>query len=572
MGAVYEDQDWMLYHESKPRDDTRGEQLKALDFVDEDTGKQMYVYSIWRARELWDMITRNTYEYSEPGIIFIDRVNDFNNLNYCETIRCTNPCGEQPLPPHGTCNLLAVNVAFMVKNAFSADAEFDWELLAQTVILGQRFLDNVIDVTRYPLPEQEAEEKAKRRIGLGKSGLASAMAQLGLRYGSSRAAQFEERVMRTIATATYEASVMLACERGAFPLYSKDEFWNNPSSFVSKRFADAPWFGWPIRNGVNNTVAPTGTTSIVFGNIESGVEPTFRYEYNRRVTRRDGGFDTHVCKSFTAHLWDYLYPGEPYPKHFVEANDLAIHEHIRIQEACQKWTDASISKTINIPEDMPYEDFLEVYDMAWQAGLKGCTTYRPSLVRGSILSDVKDESNTKAVVPSYNAERPEILNGMTSKVRWPALNAAAYITLNRLENGEPFEVFLASKDQRYSEWMTTTTLLMSWLLRLGVPLDVIAEELKKVSSMEGYIVDRRYRPSFVSLVGARLQDMDLTYWDSQAPKDGDTDAEPSVIPISATSAPSPQQAKAKCPKCGSPNLVVKEGCISCPDCGESKCG
>lgn len=174
MAAIQEDEEWYLYHEARPT--TRDPDLESLDFVDETTGKKMHVYAVWQARELWERITRSTYEYSEPGVIFIDRVNDGNNLQYCEEIRCTNPCGEQPLPPHGTCNLGAVNLALMVKDPFGDDASFDWDLLRNTVRVGVRFLDNVIEATNYPLEEQRLEEYSKRRIGLGFSGLASAFA------------------------------------------------------------------------------------------------------------------------------------------------------------------------------------------------------------------------------------------------------------------------------------------------------------------------------------------------------------------------------------------------------------
>lgn len=576
MAAVQEDEDWLLYHECMPLN--RDEQLASFDFQDEVTGKKMYVYAVWRARELWALITRNTYEYSEPGVIFIDRVNDLNNLQYCETIRCTNPCGEQPLPPHGTCNLGAVNLALMVKNPFTDDATFDWELLHRTVAIGVRFLDNVIDVTNYPLPEQEQEEKSKRRIGLGMSGLASAMAQLGMRYGSNKSAAFAGEVAKAIAYHAYKASVELAQEKGAFPLYDAEAFWSN--GFAANVFAD-PSFGAgiykkPLRNGVLLTIAPTGTTSIAYGNIPSGLEPEFAYEYTRNVTQLDGSRKPFKTQSFTARLWNHIMGDEPFPRHFVTADQLAVYEHIAIQEACQNWVDASISKTINCPKDMTYEEFVKVYDMAYEAGLKGCTTYRPSDVRGSILvteTPVEEPKAMEQTVQPYLAKRPEFLDGMTAKLKWPGLMSPAYVTLTRTEDGSPFEVFLSSKDQRSNEWMTVTTLMMSWLLRMGVPLSTVAEELRKIQSIDGYIVGGKYRQSLVAFMGDMLMQMDMRF---QNRSDGgiliDSTASPEPQGSSSTTGPVNAESQERCPQCRSSNIRIEEGCVKCIDCGYSKCG
>jgi ribonucleoside-diphosphate reductase alpha chain len=438
-------------------------------------------------------------------------------------------------------------------------------------MVGQRFLDNVTDVTRYPLKAQEDEQKRTRRTGLGFSGLATAMAQLGIRYGSTKAVRFAGEVSKCMAFATYEASIQLAEERGAFPEYDEKKFWHESSGFAAQRFKGTPLFGRPLRNGVCNTLAPVGSGSIIFGNIDSGLEPIWALEYDRKVRQRDDTYKTTRTMSMTARLWRHLNGDEAFPRHITTASDLKVHEHILIQEACQQWIDASISKTINIPADMPYEEFVAVYDLAFEAGLKGCTTYRPSELRGSILGpspQAGEQSAPASVTLSPDAiKRPEYLSAEVAKLRWPGLSSSAYVTLSRLEDGSPFEVFLSSKDQRQNEWMTTSTLLMSWLLRMGVPLQVIAEELQKVQSLEGFLVDRKYRPSLVSYIASKLLEMDARF-------KGDTTIEtPEGITIATTSGSVGMPlAGPRCPECRSPNIKMKQGCQECQDCGHSKCG
>lgn len=568
MAAVQEDAEWLLYFPVPPVYE-RSADLVSKDF-DLD-GVTQYVYEAKPAREYWEMITRNTYEYSEPGVIFIDRVNDQNNLQYCETIRCTNPCGEQPLPPNGTCNLGAVNLAFMVKRPFTEDAEFNWDLLAATVQIGVRFLDNVIDVTAYPLPEQEAEEISKRRVGLGFSGLADAMAQLGIRYGSSKAARFAEEVTKVICLKAYETSVELSKERGAFPLFDKDKFFQGFAGHCLPPYLKEEIAENGIRNGVLLTIAPTGTTSILYGNISSGIEPTFLHTMKRKVVQADGSKKEYIAYGFGALMWNELFPNEPFPHYMVTAEDLTVYEHIRIQEVCQRWIDASISKTINLPKETSYEDFQNVYFLAYEAELKGCTTYRPSDVRGSVLSAVDESAPIQEGVKAQKPfERPRILPAQTMKLNWPGLNSAIYLTLGQTEEG-PFEVFLSSKDQRYMEWMTATTLMISWLMRAGVPVSKIAQEMKAIQSTEGGWADKKYHKSIVAYLGGALEELAATIPDipvvaAPAVTLGDTyslvDTKVAVHQFKPTFT---------CPQCGGHNPIMKEGCISCGDCSYSKC-
>lgn len=570
MEAVFDDEEWCLYFNVAPYHQ-RPAELEQWDFVDEQ-GMKQYVYSVWRARDLWDLITRSTYEYSEPGVIFIDRVNELNNLQYVENIRCTNPCGEQPLPPHGTCNLGAINLTQVIKNPFTPEAEIDWLKLHYAAAIGVRFLDNVIEVTNYPLEAQKVEEYNKRRIGLGISGLADALAMLGIRYGSTEAVRTYEAIQQAITLSAYTTSVHLAKERGSFPLFSAPEFFRGFAGTKLPEELQRQIALNGIRNGVLLTIAPTGTTSILFGDISSGIEPVFAREAKRNVRQPDDSFKQYTTYNFSARLWKYLNPDLEYPRYMVEADDLKVYEHIAMQEAGQRWIDASISKTINVPENYSFEEFQDAYKLAYEAGLKGCTTYRPSATRGAILvkegAETKSEAPTAVAAPSTYA-RPQTLHSVTCKVKWPNLNSALYITLGFKEDGTPYEVFLNSKDQRFTEWMTTTTLMLSWLIRSGTPFEVLCDELRQIHSMEGAFAEQQYRPSLVSFIGAKLKEMYNTY------QGGVNSSEELAAPASGapdTEAPKRKTITDVCSSCGSYNTYYSEGCMKCRDCGYSKCG
>ncbi|KKM06865.1 hypothetical protein LCGC14_1739740, partial [marine sediment metagenome] len=443
--AVRHGEDWDLYFSVIPTDkDPIGE-------FEDDHKVTQYIYERWDARELWDLIVKTTYEYSEPGVIFIDRINDLNNLGYCEEIRCTNPCGEQPLPPHACCLLGAINLARLVRNPFGSEVntakvvkseyvhvsepKFDFDTLKAVVHIAVRFLDNVIDVTKYPLPEQKAEELAKRRIGLGISGLADAMAQLGLKYGSEDSIAFTRRVMRTIAVEAYIASALLAKERGSFPLYDAEKFTSSPFAQKLPSEARVAIAKYGIRNGVLLNIAPTGTTSLYYGDISSGLEPVFRHKGSRKVLQLDGSRKEYATKNYGLRLFEEVMGQEAtkLPDYMVSVNDLAVNDHVRIQAAAQEWIDASVSKTINCPEDMTFEEFKEVYTLAYDLGCKGCTTYRPSDTRGSVLGDavVHPAGEVKPGIP----RRPVALAGCTYKIEWPTLPSALYLTVNRYKEG-----------------------------------------------------------------------------------------------------------------------------------------
>ena len=339
-----------------------------------------YAYSEWDAKELWDLIIESTYEYSEPGIILIDRINDTNNLKHHETISCTNPCGEQPLPPNGACDLGAVNLARLVRDPFTDRSRIDYDLLGKVVTEGVRFLDNVLDVTNYPLEAQKIEAYNKRRVGIGILGLADALVQLRIRYGSAEALQATNKIMEVIKVFAYNASINLAKERGAFPLQDcRVPFGEGNPAFQSLTDdMQKEIVSNGIRNGCLLTIAPTGTTAMLCGNVSSGVEPVFAYEAKRKILQDDGTHKICEVTDYALTLWRSLYSDRKVPDYFVDVNDLDPADHIRMQAICQKHVDASISKTVNCPEDISFEDFKLVYWDALESGCKGCTTYRPS--------------------------------------------------------------------------------------------------------------------------------------------------------------------------------------------------
>ncbi|HLT99917.1 MAG TPA: adenosylcobalamin-dependent ribonucleoside-diphosphate reductase [Burkholderiaceae bacterium] len=422
MQAVSEDGEFELTHPTEPN-----AELKENGAYKREDG--LWVYRKVRAREVWDLIMQCTYAAAEPGVLYLDRINQENNLSYCERIEATNPCGEQPLPDYGCCCLGSLNLTAYVRDAFSDAASFDYEEMRRATRLAVRMLDNVLTATKWPLEEQKREADAKRRLGLGFTGLGDTLIMLGLRYDSEEGREAAARFAREMRDAAYEASVELARERGAFPLFDADKYL--ASAFAS-RLPDAlkdKIRQYGIRNSHLTSIAPTGTISLAFAdNASNGIEPAFSWFYNRLKRMPDGSkkeytVEDHAYRVYRAMGGDT----QSLPEAFVSALEISAIDHMLMVAAVAPYVDAAISKTVNVPEDYPYEDFKDLYMEAWHRGLKGITTYRPNNILGAVLSVPAGESSHSTPEPiklSEQDKRMVLTEVMKSpplaSLRWPS--------------------------------------------------------------------------------------------------------------------------------------------------------
>lgn len=393
MQAVENDHDWPLVFPVEHLSNPGGGHIVQRHWGSLTETEDCQIMKVLKARELWDKLTRASYDYAEPGVLFIDRINQMNNLNDCEYISATNPCGEIPLPAYGACNLGSINLTQFVNEPYNALAKLDYEAISHTTAIATRMMDNIIDASRFPLMAQHHQAHNTRRLGLGITGLADTLMMLGLPYDSEAAQHLAASVMQIICYTTYRTSIELAKEKGSFPLLNKNKYLGTPfikslPETIQQGIAESG-----IRNSHLTAIAPTGTISLLANNISSGLEPVFDWQYQRRILLEDGHHETLTVTDYACQLWQDQFGKESLPGQFVEARNLSPLQHLQMQAAIQPYVDNAISKTINIPEDYDFAQYKAIYRQAYEMGLKGCTTFRPNPVTGSILSSSAEASH-----------------------------------------------------------------------------------------------------------------------------------------------------------------------------------
>jgi ribonucleoside-diphosphate reductase alpha chain len=597
MQALNDDQPWELVHKAKP-----GAALIAKGGFQRADG--LWVYQTVAARELWDTVMKSAYDFAEPGILFLDNINLDNNLRYCEAIAATNPCGEQPLPPYGCCDLGPVILTRFVRHpfGFGGEPEFDFEAFEASVATQVRALDNVLEVTFWPLPQQQAESAAKRRIGVGFTGLGNALTMLRLRYDAPEGRDMAASIAVRMRDAAYAASVALAQEKGAFPKFDADGYLA-PGTFASRLPAELQQAirTHGIRNSHLLSIAPTGTVSLAFAdNASNGIEPAFSWMYKRKKRESDGSTTEYAVEDHAWRLYRELGGNvDKLPDYFVSALDMSATSHIAMMQAVQPFIDTAISKTVNVPADYAYNDFKSLYHQAWRAGLKGLATYRPNAILGSVLEvhaapETAPQASVAAPVDPMRTvieSRPKgALSAVAEKVEYwtqeghktlyivvsflpvPAASGAGMVD-------RAIEFFMpVGQSGESQQWITSSMRMLSLAARGGF-LERALSDMRKVAWDRGPVRLGTYEKadgtrvplwhdSEVAAIAYAVQNI-IARRAAQAPASLPP-AEPAQV--SSSLAP-PVMAGKKCRECGAHAVIRKDGCDYCTQCGHlGTCG
>jgi ribonucleoside-diphosphate reductase alpha chain len=607
MEAVGQDLPWELVHKAKPS-------AKLIDKGAYQRADGLWVYQTVSVRELWDTIMKSAYDFAEPGILFLDQIGTDNNLNYCETISATNPCGEQPLPPYGCCDLGPIILTRFVRNPFGFGGvpSFDFEAFEKVVATQVRALDNVLDVTFWPLEQQRAESAAKRRIGVGFTGMGNTLAMLCQRYDREEGRVTAAKIAERMRDAAYTASVALAQEKGKFPKFDAKGYLT-PGTFAS-RLPDA--IKAQIRkHGIRNShllsIAPTGTVSLAFAdNASNGIEPPFSWMYRRKKRESDGSTSEYAVEDHAWRLYREL-GGDVnnLPDYFVNALEMSAGEHIAMMKAVQPFVDTAISKTVNVAADYPFDDFKNLYQEAWRAHLKGMATYRPNSILGSVLDTGSTAGDAAAAAAAKEAAAPSApvdpmrtviesrpkgaLSAVADKIEYWTQEGhhTLYIVVSFLPvpTGEgdatvdrAIEFFMpVGQNGESQQWITSTMRILSLAARGGF-LERALSDMRKVAWDRGPVrlgtyqkADGTHVPmwhdSEVAAIAFALQNIIARRNDrggapvAMAPQG---QAEPELPGM-----PSSVMAGKKCPECGAHAMIRKDGCDYCTSCGHlGSCG
>ena len=600
MQALNDDQPWELVHKARP-----GAALMAKGAFQRADG--LWVYETVVARELWDTVMKSAYDFAEPGILFLDNINTDNNLRYCEAIAATNPCGEQPLPPYGCCDLGPVILTRFVRHPFGFGGEpsFDFEAFESSVATQVRALDNVLEVTFWPLPQQQAESSAKRRIGVGFTGLGNALTMLRLRYDEKEGRDMAARIAERMRDAAYAASVALAEEKGAFPKFDAEGYLA-PGTFASRLPAELQQAirAKGIRNSHLLSIAPTGTVSLAFAdNASNGIEPAFSWMYKRKKRESDGSTTEYAVEDHAWRLYRELGGDvDKLPGYFVSALDMSATSHIAMMQAVQPFIDTAISKTVNVPADYAYNDFKSLYHQAWRAGLKGLATYRPNAILGSVLEvhaspEAMPAAEAAAVAAPVDPMRTVIesrpkgaLSAVAEKVEYwtqeghktlyivvsflpvPAASGAGMVD-------RAIEFFMpVGQSGESQQWITSSMRMLSLAARGGF-LERALSDMRKVAWDRGPVRLGTYEKadgtrvplwhdSEVAAIAYAVQNI-IARRGAQAP----VNMPPAESAQVSSSLAPPVMAGKKCSECGAHAVIRKDGCDYCTQCGHlGTCG